>query len=103
MLQPALGLQAELGPAGPGAHPSVAEGNRMRLDRFQAWVPAAIHAACRPTSPQVPFPVLDHPSPILLVPSPLPHRPQLPDPCSRSLFIPEGQQVKVGEATAGGP
>lgn len=28
--------------AGPKAHPLVAEGTRMRLDRFQAWDPGEI-------------------------------------------------------------
>lgn len=48
--------------AGPRAHLSVAEGDRMRLDRFQAW-DLQENARPLPTSPHVPFPALNLPSP----------------------------------------
>lgn len=52
--------------AGPRAHLSVAEGDRMRLDRFQAW-DLKENARPLPTSPHVPFPALNLPP---LPPSP---------------------------------
>lgn len=58
--------------AGPRAHLSVAEGDRMRLDRFQAW-DLQENARPLPTSPHVPFPALNLP----LSPSPIPYSPSL--------------------------
>ena len=47
---------------GPRAHFSVAKGNRMRLDRFQAW-DLQENLQPLPSPPYVPFPALDVPSP----------------------------------------
>lgn len=77
--------------AGPRAHLSVAEGDRMRLDRFQAW-DLKENARPLPTSPHVPFPALNLPPPF---PHPLPPLVSRSQTCS--LFILEGQMVKVGK------